>query len=156
MVSYVAQALGIMFTSFLDFKVSSKNVKLFFFVFCFLIFISFLQFSMMIGTFLLLPFFLYTNSSVFPSHTHAMLRPLFELNFFNEAVKANVNSALGLNRTKLPCEEIYCHFADPKKFLSYYELEVDLMQVFYLLLTYYLVCQTAAFILIGVRLKYRF
>jgi len=71
------------------------------------------------------------------------------------AVKGAVNSALGLNRTKLPCNDIYCHFTDPKKFLRDYECEADLMQIVYLLLTYYVICQIAAFILIWFRLKYK-
>ena len=70
------------------------------------------------------------------------------------AIKGAVNSVLGLNRTKLECDEIYCHFTDPKKFLRDYECEADLMDIFYLLLTYFVICQTASFILIAYRLKY--
>ncbi|XP_070503549.1 ATP-binding cassette sub-family G member 1-like [Chironomus tepperi] len=130
--SYVSQALAIVLTSLLN-----------------------VQFSLLFGTYFLMPFFVFSSFSVFSRDTHPILKNLFELNFYNMAVKGAVNSVLGFNRTKLPCDEIYCHFTDPKKFLRYYECETDLMYIFYLLLTYFVICQIAAFFLIGYRLKYK-
>ncbi|CAG9808262.1 unnamed protein product [Chironomus riparius] len=132
MTSYVSQALAVMLTSVLK-----------------------LEFSLVFGTYFLLPVFVFSNFAVFARDTHPILKNVFELNFFNMAFKGAVTSALGLNRTKLPCNEVYCHFTDPKKFMNYYDCDVDLMQTFHLLLAYYAICQMAAFILIGYRLKYR-
>lgn len=102
-----------------------------------------------------MPFFMFSTFSSYARDTHPLLASLFNVNFLNMAFKGAVNSVLGLNRTKLDCDEIYCHFSDPKKILKDFEAEVDLMQVFYVIFSYYLVCQFASFMLISYRLKYR-
>ncbi|XP_070503548.1 ATP-binding cassette sub-family G member 1-like [Chironomus tepperi] len=130
--SYVAQALAVLLTSVLK-----------------------VEFSLVFGTYLLMPFFLLSNFSIFSRDAHPILKNLFDMNFFNMAFKGSVNSVLGLNRTKLPCDDFYCHFADPKRFLHHYECDVDFMPIVYLLLVYYIICQTGAFILIRYRLKYK-
>ena len=68
--------------------------------------------------------------------------------------KGVLNSILGLNRTRMECDQLYCHYSDPKMFLRDFECEVDLMDVFYLILTYIIVCQVTSFIFISYRLKY--
>lgn len=102
-----------------------------------------------------MPFFLFSTFSAYARDIHPALATLFNINFLNMAFKGAVNSVLGLNRTKLDCDQIYCHFSDPKKFLRDFEAEVDLMQVFYTILIYYVVCQFGSFMLISYRLKYR-
>lgn len=98
---------------------------------------------------------MFSTFTIYARDTHPALGALFKLNFLNMAYKGAVNSVLGLNRTKLECDKIYCHFSDPKKVLRNFEAEVDMMDVFYTILAYYIACQLGSFILISYRLKYR-
>jgi hypothetical protein len=44
---------------------------------------------------------------------------IFDVNFLFQAGNCGIASLLGYNRTKLPCEDIYCHFNRPKKLLEF-------------------------------------
>lgn len=93
--------------------------------------------------------------SVFARDTLLIFRPFFELNFFNMAIKGAVNSIFGFGRTRLECDDIYCHFNDPKKILRDFECEIDVMHAFYTLLIYFVVCHVVSLVLISYRLKHK-
>ncbi|CAG9808260.1 unnamed protein product [Chironomus riparius] len=130
--SYAAQALSIMFTSLLD-----------------------AQHALLIAPYLLVPFFAMSTVGLFARDTIPIFRPFFELNFFNMGIKGAVNSIFGFNRTRLECDDIYCHFNDPKKILRDFECDIDVMHAFYTLLTYFVVCHAVSFVFISYRLKYK-
>ena len=91
---------------------------------------------------------------LFARDTLPIFRPVFEVNFFNMGIKGAVNSIFGFNRTRLECDEIYCHFNDPKKILRDFECDIDVMNAFYILLIYFVVCQMVSLIFITYRLKH--
>ncbi|XP_070503700.1 ATP-binding cassette subfamily G member 4-like isoform X2 [Chironomus tepperi] len=131
--SYTSQALAIMFTSLLNAQV-----------------------ALLIASNFLIPFFSMSIMSIFARDTIPLFRPFFELNFFNMGIKGAVISIFGFNRTRLDCDEIYCHFNDPKKILRDFECEIDVMQSVYTLIIYYIICQIVSVIFINYRLKYRY
>jgi hypothetical protein len=44
---------------------------------------------------------------------------LFDINFLKQSSDCGMASLLGYNRTKLTCDEMYCHFQRPKKLLDF-------------------------------------
>jgi hypothetical protein len=116
---------------------------------------NFLQMTTTFGTIVMMPFFLFSSFVIFAKDTHPFLIYLFDANFLNMAFKGCVNSLLGLNRTKFECDELYCHYSDPKKILRDFEMKVDLSRAVSIILIYFVVAQIVAFTLINYRLKYR-
>jgi len=103
----------------------------------------------------MLPFYVSSTIGLYARDTHPIFRPLFQINFFNVVIAGSTTSVLGMNRPKIKCDEIYCHFVDPKKILRDFECEIDIMHVYYILLTYFVVCHLGAFIFIRYKLKYK-
>ena len=44
---------------------------------------------------------------------------LFDVNFVKQAGDCGIASLLGYNRTKMTCDELYCHFQRPQKLLEF-------------------------------------
>jgi hypothetical protein len=114
-----------------------------------------LQAATTFGTIITMPFFLFSSFVIFAKDTHPVLTYIFNANFLNMAFKGSVNSLLGLNRTKFECDKLYCHYADPKKILRDFEMNVDLSQAVLIIIVYYILTQILSFLLINYRLKYR-
>ncbi|KAL0267307.1 UNVERIFIED_CONTAM: hypothetical protein PYX00_009618 [Menopon gallinae] len=57
--------------------------------------------------------------------TPTEFRWLYFISYFRAAFQSSVDSVYGFNRTTLLCEDLYCHFRNPKKFLS----EMDMPEV---------------------------
>jgi hypothetical protein len=62
---------------------------------------------------------------------------------------------LGFGRKKLPCDEIYCHFNDPKKVLRDFGAEINIYFVYGILIVNFLIFQIAAYKMIAYRLKHK-
>lgn len=84
---------------------------------------------------------------------HPFFHIFFNGNFLDSGLKGVLNSVLGFNRNKFECDEIYCHFMDPKKVLRDFGANIDVTQAFSILLLYIIFCQIASFILFKYRLK---
>ncbi|XP_070495021.1 ATP-binding cassette subfamily G member 4-like [Chironomus tepperi] len=102
----------------------------------------------------LLPFYSLSTISLLTRDTHPFFKPFFDINFFNVAISGATTSVLGMNRTKLRCDEIYCHFVDPQKLLRDFECDIDIMHAFYILFAYFVICHVGAFVLIRYKLKF--
>jgi hypothetical protein len=77
----------------------------------------------------------------------------FELIFLKHANDGILEAILGLDREKLRCEDqIYCHFQEPKKFLTMIEAP-DGFKAFYAIPIILFVIHTAAFMFMKRRLK---
>lgn len=106
-----------------------------------------------LATFFLTPFFLFSAIMITTKDANPFFKIFFQGNFLDCGLKGVLNSVLGFNRSKLECDEIYCHFMDPKKVLRDFGANVDMTQAFSILLLYILFCQAASFILFRYRLK---
>jgi len=107
-----------------------------------------------LATFFLTPFFLFSAIMITTKDANPFFKIFFQGNFIDCGLKGVLNSVLGLNRSKLECDEIYCHFMDPKKVLRDFGANVDMTHAFSILLLYILFCQVASFILFRYRLKH--
>lgn len=130
--SIAAQSLGTMITALMDVKMST-----------------------ILGTFFLTPFFLFSAIMITTKDAHPFFHIFFKGNFLDCSLKAILNSVLGFNRKKLECDEIYCHFENPKKVLRDFGAEINMTYAFSILMLYVLFCQVASFILFRYRLKNR-
>ena len=91
--------------------------------------------------------------AVIERDTPKIFRPFFSANFVHMGAKGVANSILGLNRTRMECHQIYCHFSDPRTFLREYDSEVNLIDAVLVILGYIVVCHAVAFIFVVYRLK---
>ena len=103
----------------------------------------------------ILPFFVLSTVAIFARDTHPIFTSFFHINYFNVALAGSTTAVLGMNRTKLKCEELYCHFVDPKKILHDFERDIDIMYAFNVLFVYLIICHIGAFVLIRYKLKYK-
>ncbi|CAG9797172.1 unnamed protein product [Chironomus riparius] len=101
------------------------------------------------------PFYVISTVGVYARDTHPIFTSFFRVNFFNVAIAGSTTSVLGMNRTKLRCDELYCHFNDPKKILHDFECDIDLLYAFKVLFAYLVVCHIGAFVFIRYKLKYK-
>lgn len=106
-----------------------------------------------LGTFFLTPIFLFSAVMVLTKDVHNFFQIFFELNYLDNALKGIITSVLGLNRTKLPCDEIYCHFADPKKVLRDFGANIEFSKAFTVIIIYFTIFHTVSYFLIRYRLK---
>lgn len=90
---------------------------------------------------------------VLTKDVHQFFLVFFEFNYLDNALKGIVTSVLGLNRAKLPCDEIYCHFSDPKKVLRDFGADIDFSKAFAVIILYFAVFHAVSYFLIRFRLK---
>jgi hypothetical protein len=102
-----------------------------------------------------MPCFLFSAIMILTKHTHPVFQIFFETNFLDNALKGVVNSVLGFDRAKIPCDEIFCHFGNPKKVIRDFGVSVDMTKAFCVIFSYIVVFQIVSFVLIRFRLKNR-
>lgn len=78
---------------------------------------------------------------------------LYYGNFLDSAIKGSLQAIFGLKRTKMMCDDIYCHFSYPSKVLSEFEVNANIERVLLLLLAYAVVTRIITFFFIKYRLK---
>jgi hypothetical protein len=79
---------------------------------------------------------------------------LFETSFTQHAANAGVTSLLGYNRTKLDCDEMYCHFQDPKMFLDFLGVDNEVTLKTVMILTVFIfLLRAIAFFAMNHKLK---
>lgn len=80
---------------------------------------------------------------------------LFDICFVKQAGDAGLSTILGYNRTKLNCEEFYCHFQQPQKFLETVGVEDTITyQAIVILIVFFVLFRVVAFCMINYRLKH--
>lgn len=82
-----------------------------------------------------------------------VMKWIFELIFLKHANDGVVIAILGYDREKLQCDELYCHFQNPKTFLKLIEAPEDASKSFYPLAIILVVVHLATFYNMNNRLK---
>lgn len=77
----------------------------------------------------------------------------YELSYLKYSAYASEKSIFGFNRTKMECNDLYCHFRSPQKFLQSIEFEEDYGKCVWMLLANFLMFTIMAYGLIRYRLK---
>lgn len=81
------------------------------------------------------------------------LKWLFEINYAHYALEGVRSLIFGFDRTKLNCNEIYCHFGDPKKITKIIGLSENLPKVYRGLFTSLILVHIAAYCVMRYRLR---
>lgn len=79
---------------------------------------------------------------------------LFYISYLRYAVEGSIDAIFGYNRPKLQCNEIYCHFQIPAKFIREVDMHRNDFYSAFIILVGILICFRAiAFAVIAWRLK---
>ncbi|KZC04862.1 ATP-binding cassette sub-family G member 4, partial [Dufourea novaeangliae] len=114
-----------------------------------------LQHGMIFGPLVtILPFLMFSGFFVQFRDAHPYLRWMFHLSFLKYGFEGVMVAIYGLDRPKLSCSDVYCHFAVPEKLLS----AVDMKQADYwfcliVLTCLYCVLDIGAFALLKLKLE---
>ncbi|XP_058815319.1 ATP-binding cassette subfamily G member 4-like [Topomyia yanbarensis] len=131
MVAWVAQGLGLLVASLFD----VKNGAIF-------------------GPFFICPFLIFSGFFIHLDDAHPVMHWLFHVSFLKYALQGATVAIFGYDRPKLDCEETYCHFVLPKKFLKEIDmLSADFVEAVIALIVIFLVFRVGAFYVMRYRLK---
>ncbi|XP_062534757.1 ATP-binding cassette subfamily G member 4-like [Armigeres subalbatus] len=131
MVAWVAQGLGLLVASLFD----VKNGAIF-------------------GPFFICPFLIFSGFFIHLNDAHVIMHWLFHISFLKYALQGATVAIFGYDRPKLECEETYCHFVLPKKFLKEIDmLSADFVEAVIALAVIFFVFRVAAFYVMRYRLK---
>ncbi|ENN83153.1 hypothetical protein YQE_00486, partial [Dendroctonus ponderosae] len=92
------------------------------------------------------------------SDTPAVFQWLFTVSYFRAAFHGVVVSVYGFNRKDLYCpeEELYCHYADPSKFLKEMDIvNIDLVSNISMVLFIWCLMHTATYLTLWLKLNKR-
>jgi hypothetical protein len=78
---------------------------------------------------------------------------IFSITFVKHSLDGGATAILGWNREKLKCNEDYCHYSLPKKFLNTIDLQEDFVKSVEALIAFFLIFRLAAFFIMRYRLK---
>lgn len=85
--------------------------------------------------------------------THWLFHWIFQISFIKHSLDAGATAVLGWNRDKMECNENYCHYQLPKKFLNTIDLNENIMMSIRALVTFLVVFRVTAFLIMNYRLK---
>ncbi|XP_049533755.1 ABC transporter G family member 6 [Anopheles darlingi] len=131
MVAWVAQGLGLLVASLFD----VKNGAIF-------------------GPFFICPFLIFSGFFIHLTDAHPVMQWLFHISFLKYALQGAALAIFGYDRPRMECEETYCHFVLPKKFLKEVDmLQADFVQAVIALTVIFFVFRVAAFYVMRFRMK---
>lgn len=112
------------------------------------------KFTLILGSFFICPFVLFSNFFVQMRDTHIAWHWLFELSFIKHALEGSMQAILGNDREKMKCDIVeYCHYRWPHKFLETLEISDSLPSVIIKLVLFAFVFRSVAFVIMWVRLN---
>lgn len=114
----------------------------------------FFQNGVIFGPFFIMPFVVFSGFFLRYSDAPSLLRWIFHISFLKYGLVGLIISIFGLDREKLPCSDIYCHYAHPKQFLKDNELTSEQYSMVVLaLFVIAIVVILCAYIMLKIRLK---
>ncbi|XP_033212434.1 ATP-binding cassette sub-family G member 4-like isoform X2 [Belonocnema kinseyi] len=116
-----------------------------------------IQNGVIFGPLIILPFTIFSGFFVHLHDAQPYLQWLFHISFLKYGFEGIMAAIYGYDRLKMKCSKDYCHFAYPSKLLQ----EVGMKHVEYwynivMLVVFYIILDTSAFLLLRLRLKQRF
>lgn len=154
MVAFVAQGLGLVVGSLFDVKVitfNSMQLNIFSFI---LSLIYLFQNGAIWGPFFICPFLIFSGFFIHLNDAHVLMQWLFHISFLKYALEGAALAIFGYDRPKMDCEEVYCQFVLPKKFMK----EIDMHNGNYgqattALIIIFLIFRVLAFYIMRYRLR---
>lgn len=122
------------------------------YIFCW----AFFQLGVVIGPLLQAPPLIFSGFFAPLSNASPYLHWLFHISYLRYALEGSMDALFGHNRSKLPCNEIYCHYQIPAKFIKEIDMQRnEFYSAFVILVIVCLCLRTFAFAVIARRLKRR-
>ncbi|XP_052756061.1 ATP-binding cassette subfamily G member 4-like isoform X2 [Galleria mellonella] len=81
--------------------------------------------GVVVGPFFIMPFTIFSGFFLRYSDAPFFFRWLFSISFLKHGLVGLVFAILGMDRPKLPCSDVYCHYTSPKQFITDMELVTD-------------------------------
>jgi ATP-binding cassette, subfamily G (WHITE), member 1 len=78
---------------------------------------------------------------------------IFEIDFMKHSNDGMIHAIFGYNRTKLECEEMYCHFRNPETLLKMIDAPKDPIKIFSIFPAIFLFIHILTFYNMNKRLK---
>lgn len=79
---------------------------------------------------------------------------LLQISFMKHALDGYISLILGFDRAKMECEEVYCHFVSPQKFMSEIDNVENIPKVFYSLATIWAIFHVITYCIMRYRLRH--
>lgn len=114
------------------------------------------KFTMILGSFLMCPFYLFSNFFILAKDTSSIWHWLFDCSYISHAFKGSIQAIFGYNRTKMNCSKDACRYTIPSKFIASLGFE-EYSETSYLVkfLIFIIAFRIIAFILMSIKLKFR-
>lgn len=75
------------------------------------------------GPFFICPFLIFSGFFIHVSDAHPVMHWLFHISFLKYALEGASLAIFGYDRPKMNCDETYCHFVLPKKFMRTIDMD---------------------------------
>lgn len=95
----------------------TKNRSLFNYIFTNPVYLYF-QSAVVFGPFFIMPFTIFSGFFLRYVDAPGFFKWLFHVSFLKHGLVGLVLSIFGMDRGKLPCSDIYCHYSYPKQFIE--------------------------------------
>lgn len=112
------------------------------------------KFSLILGSFFICPFVLFSNFFVQMKDTNPAWHWIFETSYIKHAFEGSMQAIFGFNRDKLNCDDEYCHYRWPNKFMESVGVFDEYSNVILKLIAFVFIFRIIAFIIMSYRLKH--
>jgi hypothetical protein len=111
------------------------------------------KFTLILGSFFLCPFVLFSNFFIHMKDADEIFHILFNLSYIKYAFDGSMLAIFGFDREKMSCDDDYCHFQHPQKFLEFLDVSEDFYAILVKLFVFTLTFRLIAFSIMYARLK---
>lgn len=112
------------------------------------------KFTLILGSFFICPFVLFSNFFVHVKDTAPIWHWIFEMSFIKHGFDGSMLAIFGWNRSKMQCEQMYCHFSWPYKFMEELGITVNFSDVIIKLIFFAFFFRFVAFLIMWWRLRH--
>lgn len=112
------------------------------------------KFTLILGSFFICPFVLFSNFFVQMKDTDAFWHWIFDVSFIRHGLEGSMQAVFGFDRGKMDCDATYCHYRWPNKFLESLGIAESLGSALTKLATFALVSRVIAFVIMWLRLRH--
>lgn len=112
--------------------------------------------GVVVGPFVIAPFVAFSGLFLRLADAPGWLHWLFHISYLKYAAEGATHAIFGFNRPKLECNDIYCHYRFPLKFMKLVDMHHnDYITTFIVLLVICILLRIIAFFIMALRLKRR-
>lgn len=114
------------------------------------------KFTLIVGSFLMFPFYMFSNFFILAKDSHPFWHWLFDCSFISHALEGSIQAIFGFERAKMECNAKACLTNKPASFINSLGF-VEHSETYYMIkfLMFIITFRLIAFILMSVKLKLR-